>query len=169
MKQNRIYRLTATAVLSALALALSFLEHWLPPLPVPGAHLGLANVVVMYALSSLSLPYAAGITAVKAVYALFRGPVACLMSTAGGVFALLAMALVQRLWSRRLSFIGIGIVGAAAHNVGQLLVSVCLLGSAMWYYTPILLILAIPTGTLTGLALNILYPHLRHISSYERT
>ncbi len=169
MKQNRIHRLTVTAVLAALALVLSLLEHWLPPLPVPGAHLGLANMVVMYALASLSFPYAAGITAVKAVYALFRGPVAFMMCTSGSVLALLVMAVAQRFLSRWMSFIGIGIIGAAAHNIGQLLVSVCLLGRAMWYYTPVFLFLAIPTGALTGCMLNILFPHLREIWSYERT
>ena len=169
MKQNRVYQLTTSAVLAALALVLSFLEHWLPPLPVPGAHLGLANILVMYALAQLSFPCAAGITAVKAVYALFRGPIACLMSTAGGFAALLAMALFYKCCRERMSFIGIGIIGAAAHNVGQLLVSVCVLGSAMWYYTPVLLFLAIPTGALTGCVLNVVYPYLRQISIRERT
>ena len=52
MSNNRIYRLTVTAILAALALALSFLEGLLPPLPVPGARLGLANLAVMFAMSS---------------------------------------------------------------------------------------------------------------------
>lgn len=164
MKQ-RVLRLTLTAVLAALALALSFFEGMLPPLPVPGARLGLANLVVMYALAEISVSSAAGITAVKAVFALLRGPVACAMSTAGGVLALLGMLLFRRWLHRRFSFVGLGIVGAAAHNIGQLLVSVCLLGSAMWYYTPFLLVMAIPTGMLTGLVMNVTYPHLRQISN----
>ena len=60
-------------LLAALALALSFLEGLLPALPVPGAKLGLSNIVTMYALTALSLPAALGITAVKAVFALLRG------------------------------------------------------------------------------------------------
>lgn len=163
MKQ-RVYRLTLTAILAALALALSFVEGLLPPLPIPGARLGLANLVVMYALAELSVTGAAGITAVKAVFALLRGPVACLMSTAGGLLALIAMALLRRLLHRRFSFVGLGILGAAAHNLGQLFVSVALLGSAMWYYMPLLLFMAIPTGAVTGLVLNLTYPHLRQFS-----
>lgn len=161
MKKRSNVRLVLTAVLAALAPALSFLESWLPPLPVPGARLGLANVVVMYALCALSPASAAGITAVKAGFALFRGPLACAMSAAGGGLAWVAMRLCRPGYPKQLSFAGMGIVGAAAHNVGQLLVSVAVLGSAMWYYTPILLLLSIPTGLITGTALNVLYPYLQ--------
>ncbi len=160
MKRQSVRQLTLTAVLAALALTLSVLEGLLPPLPIPGARLGLANLVVMYALSAVSLPSAVGITAVKSVFALLRGPVACLMSAAGGFLACAVMAVMLRLRRTSLSFIGVGILGAAAHNLGQLLVSVCLLGSAMWYYTPILLAMAIPAGALTGITLNVSYPYL---------
>ena len=64
-----------------------FLEGLLPALPVPGAKLGLSNIVTMYALTALSLPAALGITAVKAVFALLRGGSAFLMSAAGGCSA----------------------------------------------------------------------------------
>ena len=57
-------RAALLGLLSALALALSFLEGLLPPLPVPGARLGLSNLVTMYALSALGLPSALAITAV---------------------------------------------------------------------------------------------------------
>ena len=164
MKTDRIYRLTTTAVLAALALALSFVESLLPPLPVPGARLGLANPVVMYAIADLSVPCAVGITVVKAVFALLRGPVACLMSMVGGLAALLVMVPTYRLLRNRLSFIGVGVLGAVAHNIGQLAVSLVLLGSAMWYYAPLLLLMAVPTGIVTGLVLNVTYPHLRQFS-----
>lgn len=164
MMKDRVYRLTITAVLAALALALSFLEGLLPPLPIPGARFGLANLVVMYALVGLSASCAAGITAAKAVFALLRGPIACLMSAVGGTFALLTMIVVYRVCRRHLSFIGVGVLGAAAHNLGQLVVSLLLLGSAMWYYAPLLLLMAVPTGMITGLVLNVSYPHLRHFS-----
>lgn len=164
MKQQQTYRLTATALLSALALVLSFLEGCLPPLPVPGARLGLANLAIMYALAELSLPCAAGITAVKAVFALLRGPVACLMSTVGGTAALLAMAVAYRFWRRHISFVGVGVLGAAAHAVGQLAVSFCLLGAAMRYYVPILLLTSVPTGMVTGLILNLTHPYLRRFA-----
>lgn len=93
-------------LLAALALALSFLEGLLPALPVPGAKLGLSNIVTMYALTALSLPAALGITAVKAVFALLRGGSAFLMSAAGGLLSTLVMALCLRLFRGKMGDIG---------------------------------------------------------------
>ena len=46
--------ITTCAVLAALALALSYLESFFPPLlPLPGVKLGLANIVTVYALYAL--------------------------------------------------------------------------------------------------------------------
>ena len=161
MKQReRIKRLTATALLAALALALSFLEGLLPPLPVPGARLGLANVTVMFALTMVSVPAAAAITAVKVLFALLRGGMACLMSAGGGFAALLAMWVAHRLLRDRLGDVGLGVVGALAHNAGQWLVAYAVLGSAMLYYAPILLLLAVPAGVVTGLTLHVTSPYL---------
>lgn len=168
MKQNRTARLMLAALLSALTVVLSLLEGWLPPLPIPGAKLGLANITVMYALCGVSMPCAVGVAVVKAAFALFRGPIACLMSTAGSALSLLLMALVHRLFGDKLSFVGLGIVGAVAHNMGQWTVSYWLLGSAMTYYAPLLLLLAIPAGILTGLVLNVLYPYLQTIPFFRK-
>lgn len=164
MKQVNVRHLTATALLAALALALSFLEGLLPPLPIPGARLGLANVTVMFALTALSAPCAACITVVKALFALFRGTTAFLMSAAGGVLALLIMWLTVRLLKERVGAVGLGIVGALAHNAGQWLIAYLLLGPAMMYYAPFLLLLAIPAGILTGLTLHVTAPYLNRLS-----
>jgi len=165
---SRTHKLMLSAVLSALAVVLSFLEGLLPPLPLPGAKLGLANVTVMYALCGASLPCAAGVTVVKALFALFRGPLACLMSAAGSVLSLVVMALVHRFLRDKLSFVGLGVVGAVAHNMGQWIVSYLLLGSAMTYYAPLLLLLAIPAGVVTGLVLNVAYPYLQTIPLFRK-
>lgn len=42
------------------------------------------------------------------------------MSLAGGVLSTLLMALCLRLFARHVSYIGIGVAGAVAHNMGQL-------------------------------------------------
>lgn len=165
---SRTHKLMLSAVLSALAVVLSFLEGLLPPLPLPGAKLGLANVTVMYALCGVSLPCAVGVTVVKTVFALFRGPVACLMSAIGSVLSLMVMALVHRFFRDKLSFVGLGVVGAVAHNMGQWAVSYVLLGSAMTYYAPLLLLLAIPAGIVTGLVLNVVYPYLQTIPLFRK-
>lgn len=149
-----------TGLLAALALALSFLEGLLPPLPFlpPGAKLGLSNIVTMYALTALSLPAALGITAVKAVFALLRGGSAFLMSAAGGLLSTLVMALCLRLFRGKMGDIGIGIAGAVAHNAGQWLMALLLIGPAVLAYAPWLLLMALATGMVTGLTLHLLLP-----------
>lgn len=155
-------------LLAALALALSFLEGLLPALPIPGARLGLSNIVIMYVLASgrlpvRPLPAALGITAVKALFALLRGGSAFFMSAAGGFLSTLVMALIFGLFREKISYIGMGIVGAIAHNAGQLLMAMVLLGSAMLYYAPWLLLMALAAGTVTGLTLNLVMPALKKL------
>ena len=115
MKQReRVKQLTATALLAALALALSFLEGLLPPLPIPGARLGLANVTVMFALTTGSVPSAVVITVAKVLFALLRGGMACFMSAGGGLLSLLAMWGVHALLRGRLGAVGLGVIGGVA-------------------------------------------------------
>ena len=156
-------RAALLGILSALAVALSFLEGLVPAIPVPGAKLGLSNIVTMYALSSLGLPAALAVTAVKAVFALLRGGIACVMSLSGGLFSTLIMALCLRLFGTRVSFVGIGIVGAVAHNAGQLAAAMVLVNGSLLYAAPLLLALALAAGTVTGLVLNAVMPALNRL------
>ena len=148
-------RAALLGLLCALAVALSALEALLPALPFPGARVGFANLATMYALSALSLPAALCVTAVRAAFALLRGATACLMSAAGGLLSTLVMAAALR-WGRHLSFIGVGILGAVAHNVAQWLLALLLMNTVLTWYLPFLLISALIAGAFTGLTVNLL-------------
>ena len=114
-------RVAVTGLLGALALALSFLESLLPPLPVlpPGAKLGLSNIAVLFAVQSLGLLPALGVALVKGVFAgLTRGGVAFLMSLSGGLLSTCVTFLLSRLKRPRFGLMGLGIAGALAHNTG---------------------------------------------------
>ena len=156
-------RVALLGILCALAVALSFLEGLLPVLPVPGAKLGLSNIVVMATLSSMNLPAALAVVFVKAAFALLRGGVAFLMSLAGGICSTLLMTVLFRGLHRCLSYLGIGVAGAVGHNAGQLLMSMLLVDSSLIYYAPWLLLMALAAGTLTGTALNLLMPALERL------
>lgn len=162
-ENNTARRAALLGLLASLAVALSFLEGLLPALPVPGARLGLSNIVVMYALSSLSFPAALAIAVVKSLFALLRGGTAFLMSLAGGMLSTLIMAAAFRLLKGKVTFLGTGILGAVAHNTAQLGVAMLLLGSSLIWYGPWLLLMALAAGTLTGLTLNVVMPALRRI------
>lgn len=74
------------------------------------------------------------------------------------------MAGALRLFRNRVSFIGVGILGAVAHNGGQLAAAMLLLSPALIGYGPWLLLLAVAAGTVTGLTLNIVMPALGRLS-----
>lgn len=156
-------RTALLGLLSAMALVLSVLEGILPVLPVPGAKMGLSNIVTMYALSTLGLPSALVITLIKGGFAFIRGGIACVMSLTGGLASTLLMAFFLQFKTRFFSFIGIGVIGACAHNGGQLLAAMLLLDPALRYYTPWLLLMALLAGLLTGITLNVLMPVLGRI------
>ena len=164
--------LTLCAVLSALALALSYMESFFPLaliVPLPGVKLGLANIVTLYALYAIGFPSALAILLVRCTLgALFAGNASALLfSLLGGLAALLAMALVsvEALLSgaKKLSIFGVSIAGAAAHNCGQVCAALITLGStAPLYYLPFLLLVSLFTGALSGLITAFLFRAMVH-------
>ncbi len=162
--ESRTFRTAALGILCGLAVALSFLESLLPPLPIPGAKWGLSNLATMTALPLFGLPGALAVTAVKAGFAFFRGGASGWMSLAGGLLSTLLMAAVLRLFSRGISFLGVGIVGAVAHNMGQLLAAMLLFSPALIWYAPWLWLTGAAAGCITGLTVKMLLPLLqRHL------
>ena len=103
-------RVALTGLLAALALALSFLEGLLPPLPMmpPGAKLGLSNIASMYAAGTLGLPSALFLAVFKGLFALMtRGGMAGIMSLSGGIFSTLVMWLLLKKARASLGVVGV--------------------------------------------------------------
>ena len=142
------------AMMTALALALSYTERLIPLqtlVPLPGIKLGLANVVTLIALSLFKTRYACAILICRCVFgAVFGGGITGLVfSLCGGMLALTVMAVVGKV--PMFSIYGISVLGAATHNVGQILAAMVLMNSVyIGVYLPWLLIAAVVTGLLTG-------------------
>ena len=159
-------QLTLCAMLTAMALALSYLENFFPlsaAIPIPGIKLGLANIVTVFALYALGPGQAMLILLARCVLgAVFAGNLnALLFSLLGGVTAMGTMILLSR--SRRFSVYGVSIGGAAAHQCGQVAAAVLALGNtAPCYYLPVLLGASLLTGALTGLVSACLFQALAH-------
>ena len=153
-------QLAQCAVLTALALALSYMEALLPlslVIPLPGIKLGLANIVTVFALCTMGVPQAFLILIARCFLgSLFAGNLnALLFSLLGGVLALVLEALLLRL--RRLSIFGGSMGGAAAHNCGQVAAAMVSLGTVTpLAYLPILLVVGLGTGALTGCIVSLL-------------
>ena len=149
-------RLTLCALLIALALALSYTERFIPLqmiVPLPGVKLGLANIVTLIALYLLGPKYAFAILIPRCIFgAVFGGGITGLLfSLTGGILAMLTMTLTRKL--PVFSIYGVSILGAAAHNVGQIFAAMVLMHSIyIGAYLPYLLMVALFTGFATGAA-----------------
>ena len=160
-------QLTLCAVLTALALAFSYLENFFPlslAIPIPGIKLGLANIVTVFALYALGPAQALLILTGRCLLgAVFAGNMnALIFSLLGGFSAMLVMILLSK--SRHLSIYGVSIGGAAAHNLGQMAAACITLGNTMVLgYLPFLLAVSLVTGTLTGFVAGLLFRAMRNI------
>mgnify|MGYP003377883658 CR=1 FL=1 len=152
MKMN-VHQLALCAMLTALALALSYLENMFPTallIPLPGFKLGLANIVTVFALYYLGAAPAMVILLARCLLgAMFAGNASALLFS-------LIMILLHRVPA--LSIYGVSIAGAAGHNIGQVAAAVLTLGSpAAVAYLPILLVVSLFTGALTGFIAALLF------------
>lgn len=170
MKAKRIAFL---GVMGALAIAVSFIEGLfnIPFLP-PGAKPGLSNVITVSAYLISGTWGAIYITVIKALFALVtRGTIAFLLSFSGGMLSAFVMILLLKMKKCPFSVIGISVVGAIFHNMGQLTASVFVTGTvSLLYYLPVLILFSLVAGTVTGIVLRALEPLLKKAGreNYER-
>jgi len=159
-------RVAGFGILLALALVLHAVEGLLPT-PLPFARLGLANIVTLLAVVAFGLADAVLLTALRVMLAsllagTFLGP-GFAMSLAGGLTAAVAMWAVFRLWCPPLGIVGVSLVGAAAHNVAQVVtVGTIFTGAAAAArLLPVALLLAAVAGLATGLAAHFVLARIR--------
>lgn len=163
MRNQKAKEVALSGVLFALAMALSFLESVLAPMfgLMPGIKIGLANVVVMYALFFMGWKQALLLTLLKSFFVLLtRGAVAGFLSCCGGVCSLMVMMLLIKLpWKP--TYLILSACGAVAHNMGQLMGASFILSSALALgYAPVLLISGLAMGAITSLSLRAVLPAL---------
>ena len=158
-KNHRNYQKTRHIALSgllfALAMALSFIEGTLViPGLLPGMKLGLANIVVMYALFFMGPRQALVLDILKALFVfLVSGFTAGFLSLCGGLLSLAVMWVLYYLLPVRPTWFILSVCGALAHNVGQLLGAGVIISSSLsLYYAPVMLVLGLVMGALTSVA-----------------
>ena len=152
MKNTKI--IAFAGISAALALLLSYVEFLLPPLfvSVPGIKIGLANVVIIFALYCLGVRYAAIISFVRLIMSslLFGNTLTLAYSIAGALLSLTVMAILKK--TGFLSCIGVSVAGGVSHNIGQILVAIFLLKTPqIAYYMFVLSVTGIISGAFIGL------------------
>lgn len=165
MSKTRL--MVLTALFFANALIFSLIENMIPPLPmiVPGVKLGLANIVVMYALFFLGKGPAFTIVILKAGFVvMLNGPVAGFLSLFGGLLALGVMMLLIGIFKEKISYFLLSVSGAVFHNIGQFLaISLIYTNMNLWVYLPVLLIAGIIAGVVTATLLKVIFPAFKKL------
>ena len=163
MRYSKTQKIATTGLLFALALVFSFVEAQLSAimgLP-PGVRIGLANVVVMYALFYSGKGTAALLVMLKALFSIItRGFMAGVLSLSGGALSL-GVLLLLMLPKRHIGMLGLSVAGALAHNAGQMLVVRLWYGQKSLYYAPVLAVSGIVMGCVTAALLKALLPALQ--------
>lgn len=151
------------SLLTALALIFGFIEHLVSfDYIAPGVKLGLANSIVLLLvfLKHYKSAIAVNLTRILISTLLFSGPMAALFAISGATLSMLISVLLLK--SKHLSIIGISIVAAVFHNIGQVLIAGFVMGTwSVLYYLPILMICGAICGLLTGTASNLIYKRIK--------
>ncbi|TET53305.1 MAG: Gx transporter family protein [Actinobacteria bacterium] len=157
---SRSSRLAIFSMFLAFGLILQAVEAiYLPSLPIPGIKLGLANMVVLMMLVyftplEIFLHVIARLVLSSLILGSFLGP-AFYFSTGGAFLSLIAIVVFHKLLYPRISLIGLSLVGATFHNIGQLTVAFLLVKTAAVYMQlPLLLFASVPMGLIIGIAAN---------------
>lgn len=140
-------------LLVALAFVFSYVEFLISiNLGIPGAKLGLANLVVVVALYTLGEKNAFLLSLVRILLVGFTfGNLASMMySLAGGILSYLVMVIAKK--TKLLSVTGVSVLGGVFHNVGQIIVAILVVNTgSLIYYLPVLIITGIVSGVIIGI------------------
>lgn len=162
--------LVYTALLVAMALAVSLVERLIPvPFVMPGAKLGLSNMVILVTLILYDFKRGIIVAILKSVLLMLIigfGP-SFIYSFSGAIFSTIMMWIAYKYFSIKFdifSVIGVSIIGAVSHNFAQITAAAYILKSLMLYtYFPFLTLLAIVTGYFVGLGSDNVASHLKKL------
>lgn len=153
MRDQKTKRIAQLGLLTALALIASYIEFLIPiPIGIPGVKLGLANLVIVWALYAMTPSEALAVNVMRILLSgfLFGNLSMILYSLAGASVSFLCMYLAKRQGS--FSIMGVSILGGVSHNIGQLIVAMLALETvSLAYYGPVLLLAGLSTGFVIGI------------------
>ncbi len=167
MRRSKSQRVVYLGLMTGLAMGLHIFESFIPmPVPVPGAKLGLANIISLYVILNFGLKDAVVVTVLRTVLgSLLSGTFMTIVfyfSFAGGLVSTLVMGAVVSSLPKQFSVVGISVLGAVTHNLAQIAVAMFVVESIyIALYLPYMLFFALPTGVFVGLTVNQLNKYYR--------
>ena len=168
---TKVQKMTFISLLVAQALVLSFIERMIPlNFSIPGAKLGLANIITLTSLYLFSFKETFAIILLRTIMVAFMtGSVSgFLYSVSGAILSFLVMYLLLVIGRNKASTVGVSILGAVFHNLGQLLMAALIIQNLnIVVYLPMLMITGVITGIFVGLTAKILMKFLREIGYFN--
>ncbi|MGX6979249.1 Gx transporter family protein [Vagococcus elongatus] len=170
MKKNK--KLIYISLLVAQGVIIGLLENMIPfPFAIaPGAKLGLANLITIIAIFTLTKKESFLLVCMRLLLTtLLGGTISTFIySAAGALLSFSGMLLVKKLGPERVSVIGISSVGGFLHNVGQLMVASFIARSwSVMLYLPILSGIGILAGIAVGIAANYLLKNIKLLQQFQ--
>lgn len=155
MKKGRFTakKIATLAVFTTLSLITFIIESQFPPMFIPGARMGLANIFSFAALIMYSPWEAFLIVAIRTgLGAVYAGNVSALLySFTGGVVSMAVSSVLMYTLYPRVSVMAVSVCAAVAHNVTQNVVFVLMSGTVnMFVNLPYLVLLGIASGAVVG-------------------
>ncbi len=150
----------ALGILTALSLVVFIIENLFPPLFVPGAKMGLANIFSFAALIMYGPVEAFAVVIVRTVLgSLFAGNISMLMySLTGGVVAMAVSSILMYAAYPRISIMSASIAAAVVHNIVQNAVYVLITSTTLMFaYMPYLALIGVLSGAIVGAVVTIIF------------
>lgn len=164
-RHSKTRTIVLISVLVAQAIVLSLVERMIPfNFSVPGAKLGLANIVTLTAIYMLPFRQSMLVVTLRILMTAFivGSFSSFLYSLAGGFLSYFIMAILVYIDFKSLGTIGISVAGAVAHNLGQLLMAAFIIQNVFIIgYLPMLMLAAIATGIGVGVTVQYLVRALK--------
>ena len=161
METRKIARM---GLLVALSMILSYVESLIPAfVAVPGVKVGLANIVVIFALYTLGPIEALIVSLLRVILSsfLFGSVLSLLYSLSGALLSLGGMILMKKL--KIFSTTVVSVTGGVLHNVGQILVACLVLETeVLLYYLPVLILSGVITGAVIGIIASLVIKRLEN-------
>lgn len=167
---TKTQKIVHLAIFAAIASVVSVVDRYISsfifPL-IPGAKIGLANIVVMVALLNFDFKDCLILVILKVLIGnlLFFGLTSFFIGGCASLISFLAMYLIIRYLNKCFSILGIGVIGAFIHCIVQLLVIMLMysFGKETFIYGFYLIIISIISGLIlafVSLKVNELYTHI---------
>lgn len=155
------------SILVSIGLALSILESSIPlPIAIPGARLGLSNMVVLITLVVFGFKEGLFVSGLKSiVLMLVTGSISSFIySFSGAILSCIVMYIVYKYFSTIFSLIGVSIFGALFHNFAQVSIASFMINNMRIYtYLPFLMLTSIFTGYFVGLSSMYIIKNLKKV------